>query len=786
MSGTAHDVVQARDIRGGVHFHGTGRFGVPFAATQTAPRQLPGTVPLFVGRRPELDRLRALVADGRDEAYETPRMAVIVGTAGAGKTSLALRFAHEIRNRYPDGQLFIDLRGYSAQDPVPPAAALDRFLRAMGVPAADIPRGVDERAEYFRSLSADRALLVVLDNVATAGQARPLLPGVGGSLVIVTSRGRLPALSRFVGAARIDLGLLDAEESANLLSSAMREYRSADAPATVAELATICAGLPLALRIAAERAITRPLTPLAVLIADLRREALLWGVLSTEDEVSEAAESVFAWSYRRLPGTAARAFRLLGLHPGADFGPDSAAAVAGEPAERIRELLDVLVGAHLLEQRSPARFRFHDLLKAFAAHTAEREDTSADREAAMRRLADYYVYATLAASGRLAELPTGGHAERLALPDAAQRFADREQALAWYEAERDNILAVVLAAAAWGFDDVCWLLPVLAAPLYSAGWDTTLRLEAATAGLEAALRLADPAAEAAVRLSLGAAHKAAGDYARALDQNSAARALLRTLGDRAGFTQACNRVAVSHLMMRNFPAVVAALQEGLDATDPEEPDAMRLTMLGNLAECYLDMGEPAKALAIAEALPPANRSAYEEQNQAADENAVRLVATYTEVGAFDRAEEYADVHGAHLTGNLRHRMLLAHAELRIRQGRLEDALADYESCVALQSAEKVRVEADAFDGKGRVLRLLGRAEEASAFHLDALEARRRAGEPFETAKTLVLLGAAYRELSRLAEAAQATDEALSLLAPFDDRKANDLRRKLEEWSSPEA
>ncbi|NUR26602.1 MAG: hypothetical protein HOV83_12280, partial [Catenulispora sp.] len=330
LSGTAHDVVQARDIRGGVHFHGHAGYGVPIASPRPAPRQLPGTVPLFVGRRPELERLRALVADGHDESYGGPRVAVIVGTAGVGKTSLALRFAHEVRNRYPDGQLFIDLRGYSAEDPLSPAAALDRFLRAMGVPAADIPRGLDERSEYFRSLSADRALLIVLDNVATAGQARPLLPGVGTSLVIVTSRGRLPTLSRFAGAARVNLSLLDGEESATLLSSAMKGYRNADAPSTVTALAGLCAGLPLALRIAAERAITRPLTPLDALLDDLRREASLWGVLSTEDEVSEATESVFVWSYRHLPHPAARAFRLLGLHPGADFGLDSAAAITGE------------------------------------------------------------------------------------------------------------------------------------------------------------------------------------------------------------------------------------------------------------------------------------------------------------------------------------------------------------------------------------------------------------------------------------------------------------------------
>src|SRR2546423_9763566 len=353
LSGRAQDVVQARDISGGVHFHGSAT-----ALLLSRPRQLPGAMPLFVGRRPELERLWALVETGQQASPGGPRVAVIVGTAGAGKTSLALRFAHEVRSRFPDGQLFIDLRGYSPGDPISPAAALDRFLRAMGIPAPDIPQGLDERAEIFRSLSADRAMLIVLDNVATAGQARALLPGSGGSLVLATSRGRLPSLSRFIQTARIDVGLFDAEESATLLSSAMSGHRDADGPA-VAELATLCAGLPLALRIAAERAITRPSTPLRVLIDDLRQESLLWGILTTDDEATDGAESVFAWSYRHLPGTAARAFRLLGLHPGADFGLDSAAAVAGELPARIREHLDALTGAHLLEHIVAERFRFH-------------------------------------------------------------------------------------------------------------------------------------------------------------------------------------------------------------------------------------------------------------------------------------------------------------------------------------------------------------------------------------------------------------------------------------------
>nr|WP_324612845.1 ATP-binding protein [Streptomyces specialis] len=302
LSGTARDVVQAGHVHGGVHFHGPAsvRVEVP------VPRQLPGDVPDFTGRAAELARAQALLT-GDERPDDAASVLVIVGTAGVGKTSLAIRLAHRISARFPGGQLFVNLHGYDTGPPLAPQAVLERFLRALGVPPPAIPAGVEERAELYRSLLAGRRMLVVLDNAASAGQVRPLLPGAPGCLTVVTSRHRLSGLAVRDGARRITLGMLTESESAELITTATRGYRTGDDPAHVTELARLCARLPLALRIAAERAATRPLLPLPELIANLRDESTLWDALSDpDDEEADAVRTVFAWSYRTLPPPAAR------------------------------------------------------------------------------------------------------------------------------------------------------------------------------------------------------------------------------------------------------------------------------------------------------------------------------------------------------------------------------------------------------------------------------------------------------------------------------------------------
>lgn len=316
VSGSAAEIVQARDISGGIHFHGSAD-GTP------SPQQLPSDVSGFVNREAELQRLETEIVPRTDGAPGIS-LIIIAGTAGVGKTSLALRWAHRTRRNFAEGSLYINLCGYDPGLPITPQHALERFLSALGVPRESIPSELDERAALYRSLLAGRRMLVVLDNAVSAGQVRPLIPGTRESLVIVTSRSRLSSLMVRDGALRITLGLLSEPDAVGLLKTAMNRYRPHDEDARLAELARLCARLPLALRIAAERAVSRPWMELSELIDELRGESTLWNALTTDDDddlrrsrrLVRAGETESAGGRGvRGPAGHARARREAGRHP---------------------------------------------------------------------------------------------------------------------------------------------------------------------------------------------------------------------------------------------------------------------------------------------------------------------------------------------------------------------------------------------------------------------------------------------------------------------------------------
>ncbi|WP_240812924.1 AAA family ATPase [Streptomyces sp. DASNCL29] len=358
-----------------------------------------------------MERLNAiLTGDGGEPLVVS--ICVIAGTAGAGKTSLALRWAHQAQSHFPDGQLYVNLRGYDPGAPVTAPEVLHRFLLALGVSAAAVPADPEASAALYRSLLAGRRMLIVLDNAASVSQVRPLLPGTAGCLVLVTSRSRLSGLAVRDGAHRLTLGTLAEPEAVALLRTVTAGYRPEDDGEKLAELARLCARLPLALRIAAERAASRPMMSLDELIRDLRDESALWEALTVgDDEEADAVRTVFAWSYRALTAEAARFFRLLGLHPGPEFGVSAVAALAGVGHSRAQHLLDVLVGAHLLTQTGPDRFEFHGLLRAYAIDQAQHEEPAEAREAArLRALAGSASQSCL--GGVLAARPRSGRAGR--------------------------------------------------------------------------------------------------------------------------------------------------------------------------------------------------------------------------------------------------------------------------------------------------------------------------------------------------------------------------------------
>ncbi|MDQ7904224.1 BTAD domain-containing putative transcriptional regulator [Phytohabitans sp. ZYX-F-186] len=421
------------------------------------PRQLPAAVPGFTGRATQLERLDALLPSARTGPGTAVVISAIDGTAGVGKTALAVHWAHRVADRFPDGQLYVNLRGFDPAGPVPPDEAVRGFLDALHVPAQRMPVGLDAQAALYRSLLAGRRMLVVLDNARDADQVRPLLPGSPGCLVIVTSRDQLAGLVAAEGAHPVPLDLLDPDEAVRLLARRLGADRVAAEPEALAELVRACAGLPLALVIVAARAATRPGLSLAALAAELGQARGGLDAFSGADPATDV-RAVFSWSYRSLSEPAARLFRLLGLHPGPDLATAAAASLAGVPPAQVRPLLAELARARLLAEQAPERYAFHDLLRAYAAELAARANPPQERQAALHRLLDHYLHTAYAADERL-----NPHRDQITRTPAqpgvtVDGVGDQRQALAWFAAEHATLLAVVEHTATAGCDSHTWQL----------------------------------------------------------------------------------------------------------------------------------------------------------------------------------------------------------------------------------------------------------------------------------------------------------------------------------------
>jgi len=514
-------------------------------ATAPVPRELPADVPAFTGRTAELaelDRLLGSPAPGSGRAGGTHDgqgrapaavISAVSGTAGVGKTALAIHWAHRAAGRFPDGQLYVNLRGYDPAGPVAAADALAGFLRALGVPGPDIPPGDDQRAARYRSLLAGQRMLIVLDNAATAEVIRPLLPGTPGCAVLVTSRDALAGLVARDGAARLDLDLLALDEAVALLSGLIGERARAD-PDAAAQLARQCARLPLALRVAAELAAARPAVPLAGLVADLANQQQRLDLLDAATDPRTAVRAVFSWSYQQLSSDAARMFRLLGLHPGPDIGVPASASLAALAEADARVLLQGLARAHLIAEHVPGRYAFHDLLRAYAAEQAHHTDDEPERDAAVGRVLDHYVH-TAARATLL--LDRSKEPVVLAPPRpgaAAGQPADYRQALAWFEAEHQVLLAALTLAAGSGFDTHAWQLPWAMESLqlirgHWQEWAATQRT-----ALAAADRLGDTAAQAVSGRLLGMACINLGDDDQARGHLASSLTRYQRLGNRLG------------------------------------------------------------------------------------------------------------------------------------------------------------------------------------------------------------------------------------------------------------
>ncbi|WIN00370.1 BTAD domain-containing putative transcriptional regulator [Actinoplanes oblitus] len=746
--------VPAADPRSAVPDAPAGDAGNPVAPPVVAapvPTQLPADVRAFTGRAGELATLdRLLVTPGAEPPLT---VALLSGTAGVGKSALAVRWAHRVRDAFPDGQLYVNLRGYDAEQPVTVADALAGFLTALGVRGPEIPPGNDERAARYRSELTGRRMLVLLDNASSVEQVRPLLPGTGSCLVLITSRDSLPGMVAVHGAERVNLDLLPLPDALTLLRKLIGTRVGAE-PAAAEALAAACARLPLALRIAAELAAERTDVPLAELVAELGDHRVRLDLLDAGGDPRAEVRAVFSWSYQNLPDAAARTFRLLGLHPGETAHVDAVAALTGSTASEARRQLGVLVRASLVQAGRGGRYSMHDLLRVYAAELAAEHDGEPDRRAALTRLFDHYLSRAEAAMGTL-------------YPDGATVPGDPDEARAWIEAERPNLAATCVYGAAHGFYRHTVALvgtlfryldaagPVAEAATVTASAVAAARAigdgaaqarslsqlgrlhrrqgrlhEAAATYRQALFRyaeLGDRAAEAQVLRNLGSVDWRLGDYRQAADHYRRAWTLYEQLGDDAGQADALVRLGLVDARLGDQDQAVRRFESALEL----------YALLGDrYSEAYvlsLLARQPRHPTGLERA------AAHLEQSLAA----VRRAGDRT-------AEAYA---------------LTDLAAVHARQGRLTEAAGQLRRALVLHQRIGDRAsEAEALNDLGQVLRAAGQAGEARTRHGQALDLAEEIGDRYETARAHDGIAAALRDLGDAGEGQQHLDRARRIFA----------------------
>ncbi len=564
------------------------------------PRELPGDVSGFTGRAGEIAELDRLLRRCNEEPGDARATAAVIsavsGTAGVGKTALAVHWAHHAATSFPDGQLYVNLRGYDPDRPVTAAEALAAFLRSLGVPSQDIPPDVTERAARYRSLLAGKRMIVLLDNASTVEQVRPLLPGHPGCVVVVTSRDSLAGLAARDGAKRLDLDLLPLADATALLRELIGARVDGDNVAAVT-LAGQCARLPLALRIAADLAAARPRVSLASLVAELSDQRQLLDVLQADGDPATSVRAVFSWSTRQLSTAAARLFRLLGLNPGADVSLAAAASLAAVEEAEVRRLLGELTRAHLIAEHMPGRYALHDLLRAWAAEQVRDTDSQDDRDAATGRVLDHYLH-TAARAVELLDPSREPVALAPARPGAILgQPADSSQALAWFKAEHQVLLAAVALADTSGSDIHAWQLPWAMGYFLRARGHWVENAAAQRTALAAAARLGDAAAQAASSRRLAIACSDLGDHDQALGHYASSLALYQQLGDRLGEAKIQQNLGLLAGRQRRYADALGHVERARDLYQAIGDTARQAQALSSIGACHGQLGDYQQARA---------------------------------------------------------------------------------------------------------------------------------------------------------------------------------------------
>jgi DNA-binding SARP family transcriptional activator/tetratricopeptide (TPR) repeat protein len=767
--------------------------GRPAGATdRPVPAQLPADVAAFTGRDAELaalDRLLIGVAGVSDAsgvgssgvaglaglagaaglagsagmagAIGQPGLgdgaavpiAVLAGTAGVGKTALAVRWARRAAAAFPDGQLYVNLRGYDPGAPVPPADALAGFLRALGLAGADIPAGEDERAAAYRSLLDGRRMLVVLDNAASVEQARPLLPGSPSCLVVVTSRDSLAGLVARHGARRLALDVLPAADATGLLRTLIGDRVDAE-PEAADELAAQCARLPLALRVAAELAAASSDSRLSELARELAGEQRRLDLLDAGGDERTAVRGVFSWSYRHLPAAAARAFRLIGLHPGPDLDAYAVAALTSAGADggsapvtvtQAKDALALLGRAHLVHPVGAGRYGLHDLLRAYARELAAAEDGADGQLAAMTSLLDYYLGVAGSAMDVLVPAersyrprlePIGTPAPDLATPAGARD---------WLDAERSVLVAVALHAAAHGWPGHTTRLAAILYRYLETGGHYADAVTVHGRANHAALLLGDRAAEAMALTNLGIISWRQGRYQQAADYHQQSLAASVAIGDRRGEATALANLGTVHERQGRYEQAVHCHQQALAAYQSVGERTGEARALGNLGSV----------------------AAREGQYERAVDWYQQALAVFRETGD--------------LTGEASALPDLGRAYQR--QGLFEEAIGCYQRALALfrESGDRTG-EAEARNGVAEILLATGRPDEAQVAYSAALALAGQLGEAYEQARAHHGLAAALHSAGDLSLARHHRSCALELYSALGAPEADAIRAELDQPS----
>ena len=730
--------------------------GMANHAAPWVPRQLPAAAANFTGRTAELEALAWMLDDAVGCAPGMAAITVIGGTAGVGKTALAVQWAHLVSGRFPDGQLYVDLRGYDPDQPMRATDAVAGFLRALGVRGQDLPPEQDERAARYRSLVAGKQVLVILDNAGLVEQVRPLLPGSASCAVLVTSRDSLAGLVARDGARRLELELLKSADAISLLRTLVGN-RIDDEPGAAETLAAQCCGLPLALRIAAELAAARPSAPLAELTIELADRQRRLELLQAGGDPRTAVRAVFSWSYRHLDAHTSRAFRLVGLHPGRDFDQYAAAALIGTDLEKARRELDVLGRAHLIQPAGPGRYDLHDLLRAYARELAGR-DGQEEHNQALTRLFDHYLHGAAVAMDSLYPADRDRR-PRIPAPAApAPPVIDPAAARAWLGAELATLVTVTAHAAQHGW-------PSHAIRLARTMWlyldngghypeAVTVHSHARAAAREAG----DCRAEGMALRHLAGAHFRQNRYQQAAGYLNDALELFQQIGDCTGQARVLHNLGLICHGQGRYADAIALHRQALDLyreTGDLAGEAHALGYLGISEERQGRYDEAARhhrqALTIAA------------KTGARDIECIALVNLGTVAlrqGRYDEATGHLE-RALALCRDLGYREAEAESLTRIgdiclRQGQTDEAARHLREALALyREMDNRSGEADALNSLGEVLLAADRPDDAIAQHYPALRLADQIGDKYQQIRAHHGIGQAAQADQVRAQAATA-------------------------------